>query len=53
MKNFNSVNLCERCAKSDRCMTLRPCKDFAPEQSSNFLIEVGMQELTKIEPIYA
>lgn len=31
---------CEKCSKSVYCMILKPCKDFTPEQSSNFLKEV-------------
>jgi hypothetical protein len=40
-----TVIRCENCQKSDHCMSLKPCKDFAPEQNSNFLIEV--KKLTK------
>jgi len=38
----DSVILCEKCVKADRCMVLKPCKDYAPEQSSNFLSEVAV-----------
>jgi hypothetical protein len=31
---------CEKCSKSVHCMILKSCKDFTPEQGSNFLKEV-------------
>jgi len=40
---------CERCNKSTWCNKLRPCKDFAPEQSSNFSHEVNKLETSDIE----
>ena len=36
------VILCERCKFSDKCMELVPCKNYEPEQSSNFIIDATL-----------
>jgi hypothetical protein len=41
------VILCERCIHADQCMTLVPCKDFIPEQNSNFLTDVVQLQTPK------